>query len=388
MKIGIVIEELDPARGGAQQWTWQFVHWLVAVGHEPHVVARRFADCVQNAGLVLHTTRPAKARLDFGAAAEEVLRELKLDVVHDMGDGWYCDVLMPHNGARGAALQQNLQLLPAWLRPIKSRLAGLLPRYREFAEMSRRQYAADGRIVIALSKMVAADLQKHHGVKLEQIRLIYNGVNTDRFSPAHRSQHREAVRAKLHVQPGETLFLIVAHNFALKGVPTLIRAVAELAWEGLPVRLAIAGGRRTGRAARLAKQVGIADRVELLGSVPDAAPYYAATDVYVQPTFYDPCSLVVLEALAAGVPTITSRFNGAGELITPGVEGSLVQDPADVGELADCLRWWCDPQRRERAGVAARQLALAQSWERNCQEILALYEEITGRRGLSLRRAA
>ena len=148
------------------------------------------------------------------------------------------------------------------------------------------------------------------------------------------------------------MFLIVAHNFALKGVPTLIRAVAELAWEGQPVRLAIAGGRRTGRAARLAKHVGIGDRVELLGSVPDAAPYYAAADVYVQPTFYDPCSLVVLESLAAGVPTVTSRFNGAGELITPGVEGSIVQDPADVGELADCLRLWCDPHasRASRRG--------------------------------------
>ncbi|MBL9124849.1 MAG: glycosyltransferase family 4 protein [Planctomycetaceae bacterium] len=388
MKIGIVIEELDPARGGAQQWTWQFVRWLAAAGHETHIVARRFADCVKDAGFTLHPTVPTRTQLEFGAAAENVVRQLELDVVHDMGDGWCCDVLQPHNGARGAAFQQNLRLIPAWLRPWKRALAALLPRYRNFAELSRRQYAADGRVLIALSKMVAADLQQHHGVPPGQLRLIYNGVNFERFSPDQRSAHRAALRDQLRVAADETLFLIVAHNFALKGVPELIRAVAELAWEGRPVRLAIAGGKRTGSAARLARRVGIAERVTLLGSVPDAAPYYAACDVYVQPTFYDPCSLVVLEALAAGVPVITSRYNGAGELITPGVEGSIVQDPADVGELADALRWWCDPGRRERGGRAARKLALEHGWERNCREIVALYEEIAARRATRARRAA
>lgn len=388
MKIGIVIEELNPARGGAEQWTWQFVRWLAGAGHETHVVARGFAPGTLLPGLQHHPVSGGDSRLDFAAAAESALRRLDLDVIHDMGCGSYCDIFQPHGGARGAAFRQNLLLAPAWLRPIKARWARYLPRYREFAALAERQYAPDGRLVIALSKMVAADLAQCHQVASSQIRLIYNGVDTERFSPARRSVERAPRRAELGVRADETLFLIVAHNFALKGVPTLIRAIGELAREGKAVRLVVAGGKRIGAAARLARRAGVADRVCFLGSVSDAAPYYAAADVYVQPTFYDPCSLVLLEALAAGLPVVTSRYNGAGELITPGVEGALVADPSDVGELTGQLRGYCDPAVRERAGTAARRLALAHDWEQNCREIVQVYQEVAARRAGARQAAA
>src|SRR5690606_27078557 len=105
--------------------------------------------------------------------------------------------------------------------------APLLPRYREFAALNRRQYAQDGRLVLALSRMVRRDLSADYGVKDEQLRLIYNGVDTERFSPVHRERHREPTRARLGVKD-ETLFLIVAHNLKLKGVPSLLRAMQRL----------------------------------------------------------------------------------------------------------------------------------------------------------------
>jgi UDP-glucose:(heptosyl)LPS alpha-1,3-glucosyltransferase len=177
--------------------------------------------------------------------------------------------------------------------------------------------------------------------------------------------------------------LIVAHNFALKGVPSLVRATGRLAALGCPVRLAVAGGKRHAAAARLAAREGVADRVSFLGSVDDAAPWYAAADAYVQPTFYDPCSLVVLEAFAAGLPVVTSRFNGAGELLTEGREGYLVDDPANVDELVQRLRPLLEPEIRERMGLAARQLAEQHSWERNCHEVLDVYHEIARTRRLA-----
>jgi UDP-glucose:(heptosyl)LPS alpha-1,3-glucosyltransferase len=88
------------------------------------------------------------------------------------------------------------------------------------------------------------------------------------------------------------------------------------------------------------------------------------------------------------LPVVTSRFNGAGELITPGVEGSIVEDPGSTGELVDHLRVYCDPARRERAGLAARRLALAHTWEQNCRQIVEVYEEIAARRGAARRIAA
>jgi UDP-glucose:(heptosyl)LPS alpha-1,3-glucosyltransferase len=116
--------------------------------------------------------------------------------------------------------------------------------------------------------------------------------------------------------------------------------------------------------------------VTFLGPVDDAAPCYAAADLYVQPTFYDPCSLVVLEALASGLPVITSRYNGVAELLTPGREGFVLHDPADVNELASRLEALLDPQLRRRCGDAARRLALDHTFDRNCDELVAIYRDL------------
>jgi UDP-glucose:(heptosyl)LPS alpha-1,3-glucosyltransferase len=129
----------------------------------------------------------------------------------------------------------------------------------------------------------------------------------------------------------------------------------------------------------MARRAGAAQAVAFLGSVLDPVPYYAAADVYIQPTFYDPCSLVVLEALASGLPVVTSCCNGAGELLTEGVEGHVIDDPADHEQLADCLRPLLDASLRQRMATAARELVLRHSLARNCQQILDVYEEVAAR---------
>jgi UDP-glucose:(heptosyl)LPS alpha-1,3-glucosyltransferase len=148
---------------------------------------------------------------------------------------------------------------------------------------------------------------------------------------------------------------------------------------GEPLRLVVAGGKRLAPYRRFAEHCGAGLATTFLGAVDDAAPYYAAADIYAQPTFYDPCSLVVLEALATGLPVITSRYNGAGELITPGQEGYILQDPGDADELEHFLHELLDPQKRYPMQDAARRLAIAHSLDRNCSEILGVYREIAQR---------
>jgi UDP-glucose:(heptosyl)LPS alpha-1,3-glucosyltransferase len=377
MKVALVIERLDPRLGGVEQWTWQFAQRLVQRGHEVHVVATRFAAETQQAGIVSHVVPAAGSRTRLAEHLEQAVRRLPVDVVHDTGAGWHCDVFQPHGGSRLASFEQNLLLEPRLLRPIKRRLAQYLPRYRQFNRLLRRQYSGQGRKFLALSRMVADDIERFHRVRPEQVRLIYNGVDLERFTPALRTRHRQELRERLGVRD-EVLLLIVAHNFELKGVPTLLRAVGLLRRRGQPVRLAIAGGKRFAKYQRLAEQVGASTATTFLGRVDDAAPWYAAADIYVQPTFYDPCSLVVLEALASGLPVVTSRFNGAGELLTPGVDGYLVQDPADAEELAETLTPLLAADRRRAMSIAARRLAEQHSLDHNCDQIVAVYQECAG----------
>jgi UDP-glucose:(heptosyl)LPS alpha-1,3-glucosyltransferase len=375
MNIGLVINQLDPRAGGVEQWTCQFARSLSESGHEVHVVAERFSAEAQNLNIVCHPLPGARSRIEFAEQAERTLRSLPLDIVHDTGAGWHCDVFQPHGGARAASFEQNLLLMPRWRRPWKRRLASALPRYREFNQLSRRQYANDGRTVLALSQMVACDLEQFHGVRPDRIRIVYNGVDTDRFSPDREPEYRQAVRRQLKLWD-EVLLLIVAHNFELKGVPTLLKAMGRLTAQGKRFHLAIAGGKKLKPYRRMAEACGAASAVTFLGPVDDPVPYYAAADIYVQPTFYDPCSLVVLEALASGLPVITSRYNGAGELLTSGREGYVVDDPSDVDELLDCLDRLADPSARVRSGHHARRLALDHTWEHNTQEIVSLYRQI------------
>jgi UDP-glucose:(heptosyl)LPS alpha-1,3-glucosyltransferase len=405
MKIALVIPRFDPQVGGAERWTWDFAARLLRHGHEVHVVARRFATDLAplsppgretggeglSRSLVRHPLPPPSPgtfwRLAFATAAESLLRRLDLDVIHDMGHGWYANVFMPHGGTRRGSFRQNLLLCPRGLRWAKRAAAAVLPRYRLFRAIERRQYEPDGsRLFVALSEMVRRDMTCYHALPPELIRIVHNGVDTDRFSPAHRPAQRDRLRRQWGVRD-EVVFLLVAHNFKLKGVAPAIRAVGQFARERRDLRLVIVGNDRPGRYRRLARRLGCADLVHLAGRATDPVPIYAAADVYLHPTYYDPCSLVVLEALASGLPVITTSHNGAGELLTPGAEGFVVDDPGDVARLAGHMRELLDADLRKSCGRRARELAERHDLERNYRDVMAVYEEAIRRAPLAARRA-
>ena len=380
MKVGIAIEYFDPHRGGAEQWTYQFAERLLSRGHQVHVAAQEFSSAGLELPIVAHRLGRIRSRLGRAEAAEATMRGLRLDLVHDMGMGWYCDVFHSHDGSRFAQWEAKLRALPGWLRPAKRGMLCALPRYREFARLVARQFEDRGQLVVALSQMVARDYQHHHNVPAEQIRLVYNGVDTARFSPDRRAEYREAVRARLGVSAEEMLVLFVGHDFKRKGLETAVRAIGRLTGARHPVRMAVVGGKRLGSARRDVARRGLQEAVIFVGSVADSVPYYAAADVYVLPTFYDPCSLGVLEAAASGLPCLTTRPNGAGELLTDGVEGYVLPDPADDRQLAARLGVLLDDTRRRPMGEAARRLALRHTIERNCDQMVDLYHEALGRR--------
>jgi UDP-glucose:(heptosyl)LPS alpha-1,3-glucosyltransferase len=380
MRIALVVERFDPRRGGLEQWSARFVAEVARRGHEVHVVAERFAVDALQMPFVRHELGPTGSRLGFAAAAEQAVARLAVDVVHDTGAGWRCNVFQPHCGSRAAAIEHNLLLLPAWLRPWKRRVQPWLRRYRDYAELMRRQYVRDGRRFLALSQRVADHFRHYHGVPDEAIRVVYNGVDCEQYRPEHRLVYRESVRRWLGVADHEVLLLIVAHNFQLKGVPALLRATGRLAQRGWPVRVAVVGGKRLGRALRQATAAKADRLVRFTGPLDDPTPFYAAADVYVQPTFYDPCSLVALEALACGLPLVTSAYNGVSELVTDGGEGFVLQDPADVDELEARLESLMAADVRTRIGQAARQLALRHTFAHNVDEILTLYAQLDRRR--------
>ncbi len=381
MRIGLVLELFDPARGGREQWTWLFAQRLLELDHEVHVVSRSCSSMARRLPIAWHPIECDPSPVAFAGAVAAAVEPLELDIVHDMGMGWHCDVFHPHGGSMASSAERKLLFLPAWLRGLKRITNRMLPRHRTFQTLMQRQYADHGQIVLALSRASAADFQRFHGVAAERIRIVYNGVDTVRFSPEQRRPHREQMRLRLGLSADVVMALIVAHNFRLKGVATLLRAMRRLKTAGREVRLVIVGGKHLDSWRRYVDRMGLSGQVNLAGRVDDPLPYYAAADYYVHPTYYDPCSLVVLEAAACGLPLITSRYNGASEMFCDGEDVLLVDNPADDAELAGAMRTLLDDSARQRLGAAARATILQHSFHRNVDQILEIYQEILDRRG-------
>jgi UDP-glucose:(heptosyl)LPS alpha-1,3-glucosyltransferase len=356
MQVALVLEHLDPLRGG-----------LVERGHEVHAVASGFAPEAVGCGFITHRVAEEKSRVANAAALERAVRALGVDVVHDMGCGWRADVLHPHGGSPRAHFEHNLLRIPRWRRITFWREK----RYRETEEIERRQLAS-GALIVCVSEMVRRHFLQR-GVAPKRLRVIRNGVDAARFSPEKCGPLRAEMRGKLGLAD-RTAFLLVAHNLQLKNAAAAIRAVAHLP----DARLVVVGSRKAERAQKLAHRLGV--DVCFIGPVADTLPYYAAADVCVHPTWYDPCSLVTLEAMACGLPVVTTRFNGAAEMLPDAARDFVLDDPADADALAARMRTLCDPAERAHLGDAMRRAAEAHSLEKQTDDFLALYEEIVHQR--------
>jgi UDP-glucose:(heptosyl)LPS alpha-1,3-glucosyltransferase len=200
-------------------------------------------------------------------------------------------------------------------------------------------------------------------------------VDIERFHPRNK-RYREEIRSHYGLSSENLLLLFVSHNFRLKGLRYLIRALSLVTAKKSNVKLLVVGRDRAEPYRRLAKKMGCADKVFFTGGVSNLERYYASADMLVHPTFYDPCSLVVLEALASGLPVITSRYNGAGGIISEGREGFVVKDPRDIHVLAEKILSLSRPSMLKVTSRAARRLGERYSHERCYQEMLKAFQEI------------
>ena len=234
MKIGLVLEHFDPARGGLEHWTWQFAHDLLKRGHEVHVVAFDFHAETEPAGFVVHPLGAMpRSRLDRAEVIAQHLSNLRFDIVHDMGVGWQAEIIHPHGGSTAALWEQNLLRIPKWrqIRFWRER------RYRELAEVERRQHHRSEAVIVAVSHMV-----KRHFETLHQL-----PSRTSARDPQWRGRgafharsivraSREGTRQELGVRD-EVLFLMLAHNLLLKNAETFLRAAAKLLHAGARLRV-------------------------------------------------------------------------------------------------------------------------------------------------------
>jgi len=334
--------------------------------HEVHVFANTFEE-PDPAGLTYHHVPEWRARalasiLSFVLPATALVRG-RFDIVHSQGlcglrhnvatahfcqPGWY-DALVRANGA----LTWRQSLSRALITPLE-RLA--------LAKRSTRR-------VIAISELIRRDLARYFG-RGDGVRVIYHGVDSEKFHPRNRMACRDRLRSELGAAPGQCLALFVGN--LQKGAAAAIRATARV--DG--VRLVLVSGSNTDADRAVARAAGAADRVLFHPFSKHIEPFFAAADVFIFPTLYEPYGMVISEAMASGLPVITSRAAGAAELIEHGESGWLTALPWDPDQIAEGLATLAaDPGLRHRMGAAARARIEAYTWDRAAEQTLAVYRE-------------
>jgi UDP-glucose:(heptosyl)LPS alpha-1,3-glucosyltransferase len=227
--------------------------------------------------------------------------------------------------------------------------------------------------------MVAGHFERFLGIPANSLRVIHSAIDPARFAAADRPAVRAAERATWGVPDGVPVGLFVAMNYRLKGLAPLIRAVARVP-RGQDFRLAVVGHPDDFPYRRLADRLGVADRVLFLGFRRDPRAAYFAADFLAHPTFYDPCSLVALEALACGLPVLTSRFNGAAELLGEPAAGAVVRDPHDAAGLAAAIGDLLNPAHRRRLAELATKAAAAWTFDDHYRALVAVFAEVRDRK--------
>ena len=237
----------------------------------------------------------------------------------------------------------------------------------------RRLYASPRlRQVICNSRMVQTEIHERFGLPRERLPIIYNAIDATAFHPG-LSVHRANVRARYGIADDACVFLLVGSAYARKGVGRVLEALAAVP---APAHFIVVGrDRRSAKYVALARRFGVAHRVTFAGPQEDPRPYYGAADAFVLPTLYDPFPNAVLEAMACGLPVVTSDRCGAAELVAAHGAGTVC-GARDIGAIAAGMRALLERDARARAGASAVAAVRPLTPDAMAARLIALYESL------------
>jgi UDP-glucose:(heptosyl)LPS alpha-1,3-glucosyltransferase len=388
MRIALTYHRVDPTKGGAETYVVDLATRLLRAGHAVDLFAREWREGCLPAGAMTHRvpvlglTRWERI-WSFATHSERALRAVEHEVDCTVGfiNTWHQDVLIPQGGVHAASLEANARRFPeGWRRRLYVAGKQANPRRWIYRAIEARQYdPARGTRFVAVSDMVRGHLERFQGVARDRVDVIPNAIDADRLAVPDPSATRREFRERFGLGDGDLVALFVGHNYALKGLGPLLHVLAlrkDRDPSARPIHLVACGGGDVGPYRALADRLGLGATVHLAGFQPDIRPPFWASDFFVLPTYYDPCSLVVFEALACGLPVITTACNGAGELIERGRQGFVVAHPDARDELADALDRMTGDAARAAMSAEAVRLGREQSFDRHVSRLLGVFERV------------
>lgn len=312
----------------------QSANYLAAREHEVHVLSCEFECDALSPGITkelvsLNRSLPYAHILQFAPHCNRILNKLKCDQLSSFGS------ISPTGG-----VQWVQSVHRAWLEISQKNRRGvarikqlLNPEHLLLLNSERQHFAARRyRKLIACSDNVRADLMRFYDVPDGDIVVVPNGFNSDEFNVGRCASLRSEMRANLGLSRSDYVFVFVANELQRKGFFPLIEAIARMKDPSL--KLLVAGRVDENTCLGHISSLNLEQSVKFVGSTSDAARFYAAADCFALPTQYEAWGMVIVEALACGLPVITSSCAGAAIAVREGENGYLIDDPFDTDEIA------------------------------------------------------
>ncbi|MBB5017058.1 UDP-glucose:(heptosyl)LPS alpha-1,3-glucosyltransferase [Chitinivorax tropicus] len=370
-----LIRQKYNAAGGAERFVSRAIAALSAGGARVTLLTRKWEKLEGMSAIRVNPFYLGNVWRDwsFARAVAKAQQGQGFDLVQSHERLTACDVYRAGDGVHREWLRQRGRVMGRW-----GRLKLWLNPYHHYVLHAEAAMFTSARLkaVICNSKMVAEEIRQDFGLPESKLHVIYSGIDSEQFHPGLRVAYRSKLRATLQIDDHLPVFIYVGSGFERKGVASALRALAAL---GGQANLILVGhDKKAAHYQALARALGVAQRCHFVGAQPDVKPYYAAADALLLPTLYDPFPNVVLEAMACGLPVITSTKCGAAELIEEGKQG-FVRDALDIGGLRDAMQVLCDPAQAQVMGQASREWVLAMTPQKMAAEMTALYQALLAR---------
>ena len=338
LKVVFVRRGYSPS-GGAESYLTRLAQGIVDLGHQAQLVTTvdwPVKEWPFESIMRLRSNSP----IDFADDLEKLRPQISCDVLFSLERVWRCDVYRAGDGVHQAWLNRRKK----FEMPLQRFVRGMNRKHQDILKLERSVFAKTGAgYVIANSEMVKGEIVELYNYPADKIDIVRTGVPLEKFR--FDSALREKSRADLKLKLDEIAVLFAGSGWERKGLRFAIEAV-ELCRDR-KLRLLVAG--RGDARGYKPKRFFTTEPVRFLGEVGDMRSIYAAADIFILPSMYDPFSNACLEALASGLPVITTRDNGFSEIIESGVHGSVVDLPNNSSALRDAIRFWSDESRRASA---------------------------------------
>ena len=391
--IAFAIETFSRHAGGAESYAVALATFLIENEWEVHFFGETWDGEPEEA--VFHKVTipkylPAWLKMAlFALNHKRAVKNQNFDVVLGFGNTLHMNVYQSHGGVHWLSTKRKVYSERSKIKRVIKRLIiifSLKQWARAWIESAPFRLDDPRPKIVAISQMIKKDMESFFRVKGAEIKVVYNGVDTSRYNQKLRHELRGPLRKQLGIQEDDVVFLFISYDLKKKGIEPLVEAASKLRISKKNnFKIIVIGGLPYRSLSRRIKNLKLEDTTIFTGRVSSAEEYYANSDVFVLPTYYDACSLVVIEAMACGLPSITTTANGAAGIMTDGKDGYIIPHPPGAQDLAKKMQLLLDYDKRREMSREALRTGRRYSAKKNHQEMMRILGEVAALKKLCVK---